>query len=549
MKIKKLLLAAMTCALAIIFAFAAAGCDIGNYSGATKDPGSSAGQGGDEQGGETPAGEESLYTVTIVEDGEVFLYTQGVKAKWRSLTDGSVYEAEFNADHVATSPVPLDGNYQVTLSGFGDEGSSSEGYTYNTNAYVATSLAPDVSIEAIVLSEYKSDRNHNGDTQQSAFELSDVGVYRVQIDSAEDEVYFLYYPPAGGTYGVRSWVDATADEINPCAKYYVGSQAYWGPATIYTGGDETVSSGVYTQNFKFDIELTDDMVGGGFRFSLSAASRYGSYPVIFDFYLARDGGYEMDSAEVKIILPDGYVNKLEDPVGYQTYIDKMSEGGSLADADVGTGTLSMIVSRQGSSAGLPNYVFDSELVDLSVDDGYYHLKNEGDEEGHPTGPLVYMYLSSKQPFDLFNGRSFTNIEYESKPLNMPMGLNEDGKNEVWDYRLCLYGYKKAMEQPAGGGDRSGGKSSSAAASSRQNAFGRPYNYDAYTDLHGYAEYCNSDGMYPVNEQLKEFLTNFIKSQRLYNDRYGMADHFLYNGAYYDAYEDSMWLLFCAYYQR
>jgi hypothetical protein len=61
---------------------------------------------------------------------------------------------------------------------------------------------------------------------------------------------------------------------------------------------------------------------------------------------------------------------------------------------------------------------------------------------------------------------------------------------------------------------------------------------------GYSLYVNSDGCYPVTQELKEFLTDFNISQRLFNDGNGEAESRGYKSA-----EGDQWLFACGIYVR
>jgi hypothetical protein len=61
---------------------------------------------------------------------------------------------------------------------------------------------------------------------------------------------------------------------------------------------------------------------------------------------------------------------------------------------------------------------------------------------------------------------------------------------------------------------------------------------------GYSLYVNSDGCYPVTQELKEFLTDFNISQRLFNDGNGEAESRGFKSA-----EGDQWLFACGIYVR
>lgn len=59
---------------------------------------------------------------------------------------------------------------------------------------------------------------------------------------------------------------------------------------------------------------------------------------------------------------------------------------------------------------------------------------------------------------------------------------------------------------------------------------------------GYADHVNTDGVYPVTDELKIFLQKFSEAQMLFFDGDGIVD-----GLGWDAYENSQWMFACAYY--
>lgn len=74
-----------------------------------------------------------------------------------------------------------------------------------------------------------------------------------------------------------------------------------------------------------------------------------------------------------------------------------------------------------------------------------------------------------------------------------------------------------------------------------------YNYTSF--VNAYKENCNSDGAYPVNEELMWFLQRYCLEQRLFNDGYGLAETTPVSGGYYASDEESMWMFSCGYYKK
>ncbi|MDE7076736.1 MAG: hypothetical protein K2O62_05390 [Clostridia bacterium] len=76
------------------------------------------------------------------------------------------------------------------------------------------------------------------------------------------------------------------------------------------------------------------------------------------------------------------------------------------------------------------------------------------------------------------------------------------------------------------------------------ADGVPKNYEEFIrGADGYGAHCNGDGVYPVTEELKEFLQAYSVSQRYFNDGNGWAE----TEAKYNSDEDSQWMFACGYY--
>lgn len=76
------------------------------------------------------------------------------------------------------------------------------------------------------------------------------------------------------------------------------------------------------------------------------------------------------------------------------------------------------------------------------------------------------------------------------------------------------------------------------------ADGKPKSYVEFIrGANGYGAHCNGDGVYPVTDELKEFLQLYSVSQRFFNDNNGWAE----TEAGYSSDEDSQWMFACGYY--
>ncbi|MDE6442454.1 MAG: hypothetical protein K2L12_06890 [Clostridia bacterium] len=74
---------------------------------------------------------------------------------------------------------------------------------------------------------------------------------------------------------------------------------------------------------------------------------------------------------------------------------------------------------------------------------------------------------------------------------------------------------------------------------------RFYGKDYSEFLNTYARYTNGDGVYPVTEELQDFLMKFSMSQAYFSDGNGWAE----TEGHYNASEKNQWLFSCGYYNR
>ncbi len=139
-------------------------------------------------------------------------------------------------------------------------------------------------------------------------------------------------------------------------------------------------------------------------------------------------------------------------------------------------------------------------------DGYYHL--QGTEE------IIYAAINSTPSRLLMNG-SFTTIHYEGSALNLQDGYTADG-----DYRIRSY--VPFIMNCADDNDI--------------------FNEELAPDLNKncYQNYCNSDGMYPVNKELFHFLNLYVQSTKPIDSNI-TVEEFLNK-------EDWLWLSACYVYK-
>ncbi|MBQ9116802.1 MAG: hypothetical protein IJY04_07235, partial [Clostridia bacterium] len=340
-------------ALALTLLFLAS---CGEYKPAIKDPDATGGDnssGGEGSGGEgggadtTPI--DDAFTVTLSVNGVKLVPSAGIYAQW---TDGfSFHRAEFDAEGIAKIG-GLDGDYRVTLSSVPD------GYTYDPTAYVVTNDEKSVDIKL-----YKLGRTSGTglNLYENIITLNSVGVYRTEFTTEGQVFYYQFYPRESGLYSIESWVDTTANKLNPSLDIYNGSTAY--KVFSHTLDDGGVAS-TYTKNFKYEVHIDDSEIGNVFAFGIKVTAKDGKYPISVDFAVKLDGEFDRVS-EQQIMIP--------------TQIRDVAAEFDSSYEFVGAETLVN-----------GHYIFDGSRYGLNPDDGYYHVYNE--ETGTFDGPILCAYV-------------------------------------------------------------------------------------------------------------------------------------------------------------
>ena len=430
--------------------------------------------------GQSPSEGGNTFTVSLVYRGMPFTAAEGINAQW---TDGqSFHTAPFDSKGVATVS-GLDGDYQVTLSAV------PEGFAYNPNAHVSTNLDSDITIE-LFEAVIPPGTGAGLYTNQGCITLSETNVYRVVIDSDEQIVYYQFSPQKSGTYSVESWVDVTAQQVNPKLDVYNGSSAY--KVFSHTLDDGGVSKG-YTTNFKHVVEIAEEQIGQDFTFAVKAAVKNDMYPVTIDFAVRLDGEFYLDHLKKTMIVPQTAfeMTRNYDPSKY-TFVGAETRSGN-------------------------RFIFDGTKYKLNEADGYYHVY---DAETDTYGPILYAHITSACRFiDL----SFYNIE---DPGNAALTLSNGTEN----YKLFIEGYAELEREGYYWIDELS-----------------DVEKQLYRNVMGYQHYVNSDGVYGVTQELKDFLQKFSVSQRLFADGNGWVEE--NPNVKVDAQENDQWLFACGYYKE
>ena len=257
---------------------------------------------------------EKTFKVYLDFNGSPFVQEEGAPPIIVSWSDGlSFVEAEINNDGYAIA-TGLDGDYTVTLKNIPD------GYAYDPNpyneendtyGYEVTNDSPEITIDIYKIGTTKG----AGSTSNNRMSMTRTGVYRATLTDAGHKIFFEFAPKSSGTYTIESWVSVMDDKVNPKVDVYTSNFA--APIfqyTIDTGGAE---GKYYTKNFRYDVEIADEMISSGgqvvFVFAIHATARNNRYfPINVDFAIKYEGGFELNHTQSEFMVPEKLYEKLSD---------------------------------------------------------------------------------------------------------------------------------------------------------------------------------------------------------------------------------------------
>ena len=489
-------------------------------------------------------------------------------------SDGLSYEeAEANERGIATIE-GLDGNYFVTLKNIPD------GYTYNPNpynmetdtyGYEVSNDNPETTIELYKIGTTKG----AGSTEYNRTVMTRTGVYRATLTGNEHKIFFEFAPKSSGTYTIEAWVPVIDDKINPKVDVYTGNIA--APIYQYTLDSGGAQGKSYTKNFKYEVEIADEMISasGGqvvFIFAVYTTVRNAKYyPVNVDFAIEYNGGFDLNHVESTFMVPSELyaiiATKLmkiknmtyEEFIGeYSSYDVTRDDYNALQDlstAKLGDGaelnhflngnerlrklavdcleehfegfyddTEGLHWKNPGTAIG-SNTVLIGDSYRLNVKTGFYHKYDErayaDDPYGYGAGygPILYADISVPLRTGIMDEKLIT-VEYRG---NKVLTVSEGREN----YKLFIESFDHANEmsiQVLGGGVECDEK---------------------LHHLLGYYSVVNKDGAVPVTEELKDFLQKYAINQAMFMDGDGWAER---AENPYQSTEDDQWLFACGYYE-
>lgn len=497
--------------------------------------------------------DKMIFTVTLYSEGKRFSPNVIFYAQWTSDDKTEIINAPFNALGVAQTE-GLDGEYRVTLSGLPDD------YTYDPNGHYVDNDNRDIQIELLPIVPTS---NRGEDPYGDPIVMKQLGTYRHRFDAKGERAWFRYEPQAQGKYIIESWVDVTENEINPIMIWYRGNVQFVNQENPDATFDDGGTSSTFSKNFRFELELSEQMVGNCWWFQLYADCK-GEYPINIDFTIKLIGDYT-GTEDVYIPVDAHGPFKNIKPEGTWTY--------NYADNNKVLNSKRFALNWVDVNN---NKIFDSEYFDLNGNGVF----DEGDEWRDTNGDGEYNPCADEWWDVNGNGRYDQGVDiwYDTNGNKRPdcngdewLDTNKNGvfdKGDPWkdengngvcDYDLGdgfyhLYDAVKYADNDGWGpilfaklnkdievmnyGDDGGG-GNFANPNVRLRFDGKDYS----KFMEKYFSYCNNDGTHPVTKELKDFLQHYATTQSMFCDGESLAE--TYYGL--SATEEDMWLFACGYY--
>ena len=543
----------------------------------------------DDPGGEEPEGEP--FTVSLSFGGAAFVPVQPISAQW---SDGYSYHQAAFDEYGEARITGLDGDYQVTLTGL------PTGYTYNPNIYRANNDNRHVTIE---LYQLGSTRKDGSDLYNKVIALQSMGVYRATLPADGSKVnpamhenvkkgqmiFFQFVPKHAGTYSIESWMDITANLVNPIIEVYHGSSAYKTYGYAVDGGGV---EGNYTKNFRCEVDVDDEQIGMVFAFGIRVTSKIDVFPVTVDFSLQYEDSYDVTYKPGEWMMADELYGHLRAALLdmqslYPTFeefwnapllgsVSFADQWNSMSEADA--------VEMERKQAFYTNvyedyhrFIAEDALAEMDsieltallnsvpyVDEALtWRICDQFASEGTWVGAEDVIggqrfFLSKNYAFNPATGfyHRYDMETFGDDPYGYGVGYgpilyakislptrfidrafisieyqgnkNLTVSNGKENYKLVVegYDYAESTSQMVYGPDGCGCPRELIGAK-------------------GYNDYVNRDGVVPVTQELKDFLQKYSVSQRLFNDGNGFAE--ISVQPTFDAGEHDQWLFACGYY--
>ncbi len=421
--------------------------------------------------------------------------------------------SKFDEQGVAVA-TGLDGDYSVTLSEVPGD------YTYNINGYTSTNDNRRIELELHRI--LYGDGPGTDWAYPFVKEFSDQGVYEITLESPDQVVMCRFAPGVSGIYTIETWCSVNEDNINPQYDFWYGSVA-WAQYgyTIDDGGAE----GTYTKNIKDVRTVSDDEIGNVFIFGIHATAKDGQYPITVQLAVLKTGELEDRYSKVYMVPQENLRYALPGEGQFVNYWQPQSDGTFLLD--------------------------ESRCRLWSVEeggDGYYHIYDETEYAATGGwGPTLYAQITAANIMKysletlewMGNGNNMLTLVENGMFLGYKQFIEGFGSlatiHDGWDgsnYCVNICPCHKNEANPVWACESFCESCHSLCTQVEPELYGTP----------GYADAVNSDGLYPVTEELRHFLQLFAECHNLFCDGTGDAES---EGLASD--QDSMWLWAVGYY--
>lgn len=448
--------------------------------------------------GEIDEANDGYFSVRLSYKNEPFTQTSGMHAYW---SDGSsIHAADF--ENGVAKIAGLDGDYTVTIDGLPII------LFYDPNSHRASNDEQDITIDLYTVTE--TDPKQKGTNEYTdSIKVSEPGLYQTTIEERLHKIFYEFTPRVSGTYTIETIMSTQENKVNPRFDVYTGTRvAKYFAYTLDDGGE----SGVYTRNPRYQVSVAKGNVGMAYTFSVTAEQRDGIYPTDVYFLIRYEGTYNPPALDKSIIVPDQ--NAL---ISRGTITDAwIKEHDNLASL----GELQYPEIKISETA--TDRRFDSDLFGLSSNEGedFYRMYNES--TGKYDGAVLYAQITKSHRFFAANqGASVSFVNVEATSGTGVLSLSNGKEN----YKLFIEGGAACVAQNVVGMENCG-------------------------DLKGLSDMVNnSNGLYPVTEELRSFLQKFAEKERYFSDGQGWAETTAKSDLGYNIYaaEKDMWLFACCYY--
>lgn len=435
---------------------------------------------------------EDKFTVELIEsNGNRYIppYVPGrtVKARWTAVDGSSIHEATFNNDGIAELG-ELDGDYKVTLVGLADN------VTYNPQGYSADNKNKHTVIEILtILGTTHSDGSNINDVDTMTTITCSPGdsagsTYRAVIDSPWNGVKGGEYSDQGG----EKFEGIVFYQIKPAYAGWYSLESW-----VEISENEVNPILEYYNGTEQGGKYWDSTINSG-----GAASTY-TKNFRFEVQLGKlevgnvwAFGIHVESKNEKYPIAVDFTIKFEG-----TY-EALEPNYTVVEAKGPFDISSTPAGRFEYNYKATNSVLMGSRFKLNKADGFYHLYDEkqyADNGGY--GPVLYAKIT--KPSEVLYSVDYG---FTSNLINLAIEYHDP-----FNYNLIIY-----------------------------------KDYNKFIDT--YKDYCNADGVHPVNEELKQFLQEWAIVQSYFHDGSGFAESGVAETGVklISSFEDQ-WLFGCGYY--